>query len=236
LLRGGYGVGEVPSELSSRASSSELAREIEVLRREAAELHAAAHSAALTAAAKDADLHAEREEVDRAARLTRVEAAAACEALSVELGEAEREAVKREAVKREAEREAGSQLAHAQLQLARMRDELDGMLAERDAVAIERDALQSTLATMRANGSVESRALIESHAAQVQRMQSLERARAASIVDKSKDTAWECLMLAVDFKGATVVVLPDGDGLLPDPEQVSIHLTEYRVVRLLTVV
>jgi homoserine kinase len=41
----------------------------------------------------------------------------------------------------------------------------------------------------------------------------LERARAASIVDGSKETRWECLMLAVDFKGATVVVLPDGDGL-----------------------
>jgi homoserine kinase len=41
----------------------------------------------------------------------------------------------------------------------------------------------------------------------------LERARAASIVDASKDTRWECLMLAVDFKGATVGVLPDGDGL-----------------------
>lgn len=40
----------------------------------------------------------------------------------------------------------------------------------------------------------------------------VERARAASIVDASTDTAWECLMLAVDFKGATVVVLPDGDG------------------------
>lgn len=40
----------------------------------------------------------------------------------------------------------------------------------------------------------------------------VERARAATIVDASTDTAWECLMLAVDFKGATVVVLPDGDG------------------------
>lgn len=41
----------------------------------------------------------------------------------------------------------------------------------------------------------------------------VERARAAAIVEKSTDTAWECLMLAVDFKGATVEVLPDGDGL-----------------------
>lgn len=41
----------------------------------------------------------------------------------------------------------------------------------------------------------------------------VERARAAGIVDATTDTAWECLMLAVDFKGATVVVLPDGDGL-----------------------
>jgi len=40
----------------------------------------------------------------------------------------------------------------------------------------------------------------------------VERARAASIVDSTTDTAWDCLMLAVDFKGATVVVLPDGEG------------------------
>lgn len=40
----------------------------------------------------------------------------------------------------------------------------------------------------------------------------VERARAASIVDSTTDTAWDCLMLAVDFKGATVVVLPDGKG------------------------
>jgi homoserine kinase len=40
----------------------------------------------------------------------------------------------------------------------------------------------------------------------------VERARAASIVDGSTDTTWECLMLAVDVKGATVVVLHDGDG------------------------
>jgi homoserine kinase len=41
----------------------------------------------------------------------------------------------------------------------------------------------------------------------------VERARAADIVSASTDTAWECLSLAVDFKGATVVVLPDGVGL-----------------------
>ncbi len=40
----------------------------------------------------------------------------------------------------------------------------------------------------------------------------VERARAASIVDATTDTTWDCLMLAVDFKGATVVVLPDGEG------------------------
>jgi homoserine kinase len=40
----------------------------------------------------------------------------------------------------------------------------------------------------------------------------VERARAASIVDATTDTTWDCLMLAVDFKGATVVVLPDGKG------------------------
>jgi homoserine kinase len=40
----------------------------------------------------------------------------------------------------------------------------------------------------------------------------VERARAASIVDSTTDTTWDCLMLAVDFKGATVVVLPDGEG------------------------
>lgn len=39
-----------------------------------------------------------------------------------------------------------------------------------------------------------------------------ERARAATIVGDTTDTAWDCLMLAVDFKGATVVVLHDGDG------------------------
>ncbi len=41
----------------------------------------------------------------------------------------------------------------------------------------------------------------------------VERERAAAIVEKSTETSWECLMLAVDFKGATVEVLPDGDGL-----------------------
>jgi len=40
----------------------------------------------------------------------------------------------------------------------------------------------------------------------------VERERAAAIVEKSTDTEWECLMLAVDFKGATVEALPDGDG------------------------
>ena len=41
----------------------------------------------------------------------------------------------------------------------------------------------------------------------------VERERAAAIVEKTVKTAWDCLMLAVDFKGATVEVLPDGDGL-----------------------
>ncbi len=41
----------------------------------------------------------------------------------------------------------------------------------------------------------------------------VERARAVDIVEATADTAWECLALAVDFKGATVVVLPDGVGL-----------------------
>lgn len=40
----------------------------------------------------------------------------------------------------------------------------------------------------------------------------LERSRAADIVEATTNTAWESLMLAVDFKGATVVVLQDGLG------------------------
>jgi homoserine kinase len=41
----------------------------------------------------------------------------------------------------------------------------------------------------------------------------VERERAAAVVGKSTKTDWDCLMLAVDFKGATVEVLPDGEGL-----------------------
>ena len=38
----------------------------------------------------------------------------------------------------------------------------------------------------------------------------VERKRAAELIDATDGTEWECLMLAVDFKGATVVVLPAG--------------------------
>jgi homoserine kinase len=38
----------------------------------------------------------------------------------------------------------------------------------------------------------------------------VERKRAADLIDATGGDEWECLMLAVDFKGATVVVLPDG--------------------------
>ena len=38
----------------------------------------------------------------------------------------------------------------------------------------------------------------------------VERKRAAELIEANGNGEWECLMLAVDFKGATVVVLPDG--------------------------
>jgi homoserine kinase len=41
----------------------------------------------------------------------------------------------------------------------------------------------------------------------------VERTRAADLIDATGSDEWECLMLAVDFKGATVVPLPDGSGL-----------------------
>ena len=40
----------------------------------------------------------------------------------------------------------------------------------------------------------------------------VERKRAADLIESDGKDAWECLMLAVDFKGATVVSLPDGSG------------------------
>lgn len=41
----------------------------------------------------------------------------------------------------------------------------------------------------------------------------VERKRAADLIEAGGADEWECLMLAVDFKGATVVTLPDGSGL-----------------------
>jgi len=38
----------------------------------------------------------------------------------------------------------------------------------------------------------------------------VERKRAADLIEATGNDEWDCLMLAVDFKGATVVVLPDG--------------------------
>lgn len=38
----------------------------------------------------------------------------------------------------------------------------------------------------------------------------IERKRAADLIEATGGNEWECLMLAVDFKGATVVVLPAG--------------------------
>ncbi|MEN9740810.1 MAG: hypothetical protein RLZ72_1076, partial [Actinomycetota bacterium] len=38
----------------------------------------------------------------------------------------------------------------------------------------------------------------------------VERKRAAELIEATDGAEWECLMLAVDFKGATVVVLPAG--------------------------